>query len=60
MSKDKIELKRRVESKDVLSYLQALVDSFKKGRIVVEQGEQSVILNPPSVVTLEIEAKQKK
>jgi amphi-Trp domain-containing protein len=60
MGKKGIELKRVIETKDIITYLEALVESFKKGQIMVEQGDKSVHLNPPPVVKLEIEAKQKK
>ena len=60
MGKNNIELKRTVDINEVISYLEALVDSFKKGRIVVAQGGKSLEFNPPGVLTLEIEAKQKK
>jgi amphi-Trp domain-containing protein len=60
MSKQEISYKRLADKQEVISYLQALAQSFEDGRIVVAHGEKAVDLAPPSVVTLEIEAKQKK
>jgi amphi-Trp domain-containing protein len=45
---------------EVISYLQALAQSLQDGRIVVSHGEKAMDLAPPSFLTLEIEAKQKK
>ncbi|WP_462325669.1 amphi-Trp domain-containing protein [Desulfoplanes sp.] len=59
MEKKKVALEQTKEFKAAISYLEDLVASFKKGTIVVEQGENSVILTPAPFVNIEIEAKQK-
>jgi amphi-Trp domain-containing protein len=55
-----IAYKRMVDIQDAVSYLEALAQSFRDGRIQVEHGDKKLGLEPPSVVVLEIEAKQKK
>ena len=55
-----ISYKRMVDIQDAVSYLEALAQSFRDGRIQVEHGDKKLGLEPPSVVVLEIEAKQKK
>lgn len=45
---------------ELVSYLEALVNGLREGRVYLQQGEQSVDLCPSQSVTLEIEAKQKK
>jgi amphi-Trp domain-containing protein len=55
-----ISYKRMVDIQDAVSYLEALAQSFRDGRIVVENGDKKLDLDPPSVVGLEIAAKQKK
>ncbi|MFZ0614562.1 MAG: amphi-Trp domain-containing protein [Desulfobacterales bacterium] len=48
-----------MEIEDVISYLESLSDGLKEERIVVEDGDSAVNLNPPSFVNLEIKVKQK-
>ena len=60
MGEKEIGYKRMVDTREAISYLEALARSFQDGRIVVEHGEKALDLEPPSVVVLEIEAKQKK
>ncbi len=52
--------KRMIDIREAISYRQALAPRFQDGRIVVEHGEKALDFEPPSVVVLEIEAKQKK
>jgi amphi-Trp domain-containing protein len=60
MSENDVSFKRLVEISEAVSYLEALAMSLRTGRIVVEHGETALDLDPPPVVTLEIEAKQRK
>ena len=60
MGDNKIGYKRMVDINEAVSYLEALAQSLRDGRIVVQHGEKALELTPPTVVGLEIEAKQKK
>jgi amphi-Trp domain-containing protein len=60
MSDKQIGYKRMVDIREAIAYLEALARSFQDGRILVEHGDKTLDLEPPSVVVLEIEAKQKK
>ena len=60
MGENEIGYKRMVNDREAVSYLKALVQRFQDGRIVVAHGEKALDLEPPSVVLLEIEAKQKR
>lgn len=60
MSDNSIELRKVIEIQNAVEYLEALAAGLKAGNIVVEQGERKLTLNPPPIVELQIEAKQKK
>jgi amphi-Trp domain-containing protein len=60
MDKNKIEVKQVMAYEDALGYLEALVKSFREGRIVVRKGEEFLTLTPPESVEIEVSAKQKK
>ena len=60
MSEQSIELKKVMELSNVVEYLEALVEGLKAGKVVVEKGGKYISLSPPSVMEVEIEAKQKK
>lgn len=60
MGDNKVDYKRMVDISEAVAYLEALTRSLQEGRIVVQHGEKALELCPPSVVALEIEAKQKK
>ena len=60
MGDKEIGYKRMVGIREAVSYLEALARSFEGGRILVEHADKVLDLEPPSVVQLEIEAKQKK
>lgn len=60
MDKNKIEVKQVMAYEDALGYLEALVKSFREGRIVVRKGEEFVTLTPTETVEIEVSAKQKK
>jgi amphi-Trp domain-containing protein len=59
-SDKKIGYKRMIETKEVVTYLEALARSLRMGRLAVEHGEKVLDLDIPPAVVLEIEAKQKK
>ncbi|MBF0508830.1 MAG: amphi-Trp domain-containing protein [Deltaproteobacteria bacterium] len=60
MDKPKIELKNTMGRNEVITYLEGLVEGFKAGKIVLEQGYQILEMTVPEVVQVEVEAKQKK
>ncbi len=60
MSEKAIGYKQMVDIGEAVAYLEALARGFQDGRIVVTRGAKTPELVPPSVVVLEIEAKQKK
>ncbi|MES9995695.1 amphi-Trp domain-containing protein [Desulfovibrio aminophilus] len=58
--KCKVSIDQYVEVKQVVAYLEDLVRGLKAGSIMVQHGEESVVLTPPDMVEMEVEAKQKK
>ncbi|MBF0551318.1 MAG: amphi-Trp domain-containing protein [Deltaproteobacteria bacterium] len=60
MDKPKIELKNSMGRSEVIAYLEGLVEGFKAGKIVLEQGAQVLEMTVPEVVQVEVEARQKK
>lgn len=60
MSKQSVSLEKTMGLKEAISYLEELVVSLKVGRIEVVEGEKRVILCPPSILDMEVEAKVKK
>lgn len=62
METDKIELKTSMMTEDVAEYLLALAQGFKTGSIVVEKGEERLVLDPAALglAEVEIEARLKK
>jgi amphi-Trp domain-containing protein len=60
MKDRKISVKQGMAYPDALNYLEALVNSFRKGRIVVQKGEDFLNMTPPEMVDIKISAKQKK
>lgn len=60
MDKSKIAMKQVLAYNDAVGYLEALLKSFREGRIVVRKGEEFVTLTPPENVEIEVSAKQKK
>ncbi len=59
MGEKSIGYKRMVDVHEAVSYLEALAWSFRDGRIVVAHGGKTLGMEPPPVVVLEIETKQK-
>ena len=60
MDKRKVSTVQTLDLKNAASYLEDLLDAFKKGTITVTKGEENVVLSPTSPVFLEIEAKKRK
>ena len=60
MEKNKVSFRQSMETADAVKMLQDLVKSVKAGKIVVEQGDAFVSMDPAEKVDVEIEAKQKK
>jgi len=60
MEKNKVSFRQSMETADAVKMLQDLVNSVKAGKIVVEQGDAFVSMDPAEKVDVEIEAKQKK
>jgi amphi-Trp domain-containing protein len=60
MEKNKVSFKQTMETEDAVKTLQDLVKSLRAGKIVVEQGEAFISMDPAEKVTVEIEGKQKK
>jgi amphi-Trp domain-containing protein len=60
MEKTKVSFRQAMESQDAVKLLGGLVESLKAGKIVVEQGEEFISMDPAGKVDVEIEAKQKK
>ena len=59
MDKRKVSTVQTMDLKKAASYLEDLLDAFKKGTITVTKGEENVVLSPASPVFLEIEAKKR-
>ena len=55
----KVSLKQHLATEDAIRYLEDLVQAYKDGKIVVEQGENVVNIEPGADVTVEVGAKQK-
>lgn len=60
MGEKSIELKKVMDLNNVVEYLEALAQGLRAGKVVVEKAGKYLSLNPPSVLEVEIEAKQKK
>lgn len=60
MEKDKLELTTIMGLADAADYLEAFAEGLRAGRILVERGEDSLVLGPPDLVQVEVGAKSKK
>ncbi|OIQ50647.1 hypothetical protein BerOc1_02588 [Pseudodesulfovibrio hydrargyri] len=60
MDKQKISVKKVLEYKDAVSYIEDLAKSFRSGTIVLESGEEHVVMKPAAQVGIKVEAKTKK
>lgn len=59
MEKQKISVKKVLEYKDAVAYIEDLAKSFKSGSIVIESGEEHVVMKPSARVAIKVEAKAK-
>lgn len=60
MDKQKINVKKVLEYKDAVSYIEDLAKSFRSGTIVLESGEEQLVMKPSAQVAVKVEAKTKK
>jgi amphi-Trp domain-containing protein len=60
VEKQKISVKKVLEYKDAVSYIEDLAKSFRSGTIVLESGEEHVVMKPSAQVAVKVEAKTKK
>lgn len=60
MSKQKVSMEKLMSVSDLVEYLEGLVTGLKEGCLVVQQGDKSLSLTPPTMLAVEIKAKQKK
>lgn len=60
MDKQKINVKKVLEYKDAVSYIEDLAKSFRSGTIVLESGGEHVAMKPSAQVSIKVEAKTKK
>ncbi|MCJ2164396.1 MULTISPECIES: amphi-Trp domain-containing protein [unclassified Pseudodesulfovibrio] len=60
MEKQKVGVTKTLEYEDAVAYLEALTKSFKSGTIVIESGEDHVVMKPSGQVSIKVEAKTKK
>ncbi|GFM37839.1 amphi-Trp domain-containing protein [Desulfovibrio psychrotolerans] len=60
MEKNKISVTQQLAFADAVAYLEALVQSLKAGRVVVEQGGEQVVLTTPEHLEVTVEARTKK
>ncbi|CCH49415.1 amphi-Trp domain-containing protein [Pseudodesulfovibrio piezophilus] len=60
MEKQKIDVKMTLTYTEAVAYMEALLESFKSGTIVVSRDGDHVSLTPAETVGIEVEAKVKK
>lgn len=60
MEKRKIGVKMSLSYSEVVAYLEDLLKSFKSRKIVVQTGEDHLVMTPPEQVGVKVEAKIKK
>jgi amphi-Trp domain-containing protein len=60
VEKQKISVKKVLAYKDAVSYIEELARSFGTGTIVVESGEERLVMKPSAQVAVKVEAKAKK
>jgi amphi-Trp domain-containing protein len=59
VEKQKISVKKVLEYEDAVSYIEDLAKSFRSGTIVLESGEEHVVMKPSAQVAIKVEAKVK-
>lgn len=58
--KKEVTVKGTMKPQGIATILEDLLDSFKKGKLVVQNGHEFVALQPSEQISLELEAAQKK
>lgn len=59
MEKQKLSVKKVLEYKDAVSYIEDIAKSFRSGTIVLESDEEQVVMKPSAQVAVKVEAKVK-
>lgn len=60
MSKKEVGFEGTLEIEKAAEYLEQLAKSMREGKVVVEKGDDFIVLNPAEVVEIEAEAAEKK
>lgn len=60
MNKKEVTVKGTLKPQVVATIIEDILDSFKKGKVVVQNGHDFVTLLPSEQITIELEAQQKK
>ena len=60
MGKQEISMEKTMTTKDVIAYLEQVVEGLKNGQLIVQKDDRILLLNPPAIMEVEVEAKQKK
>ncbi len=60
MEKIKVSIEKMLSAKETLGTLEELVKGFKSGKLTLADAEQSVTMDVPEMLEMELEAKQKK
>ncbi|WP_320174472.1 amphi-Trp domain-containing protein [Maridesulfovibrio sp.] len=58
--RNKVSLKKKVGHEEAVTILEDILKSFKSGNMVIQNGEDSITLNPSDKISMEIKAKTKK
>jgi amphi-Trp domain-containing protein len=59
MGKNSAALEKKMSTVEVVSLLENIITSLKKGKIVLQQGGQVAVLQPGDTINVEVEASQK-
>ncbi len=60
MGKDKLKIEGMVSLNQAITRIEELLDSLRNGAIHFQFGDESLTLNPPDVLDLELKASKKK
>jgi amphi-Trp domain-containing protein len=60
MSKKELGLKQTMPLEQAASYLARFAESLRSGKVLIEQDDESIEMNPGSKAFVEVKAKQKK
>lgn len=60
MSKKEVSVRGTMPPKAIITVLEDLLESFKKGQVVIQNGSEFVTLKPSEQISMELEAGQKK